>query len=136
MFAALVAFGGCASRQRAPERAKFFPSLPQARAIDIQVVRHSTRIEMTNTTARSFGEGTLWLNRRFSYDLEPGNPWDVGETRSISLFEFVDEHGERFRAGGFFAAEAPDKLVQAQIEAPGSDGMRELLGLIVVEGEE
>lgn len=132
----VIAFGGCTSRQRAPERAKFFPELPQARAIDIQVVRHSTRIEMTNTTARTFNQGTLWLNRRFSCELEPGNPWDVGETRSISLFEFVDEHGERFRAGGFFAAEAPDKLVQAQIETTSADGKPELLGLIVVEGED
>lgn len=73
---------------------------------------------MTNTTAMSFGPSRLWLNRRFSCPIEE---WKVGQTLDLHLSVFVDEFGEEFRPGGFFAAENPDKIVHAQIESPRLD---------------
>lgn len=110
------------------------PGLKQGTTLDIQVVRRAQRVTMTNTSAINFGPSRLWLNRRFSL---PIDGWKIGETLDIHLASFADEFGERFRPGGFFAAEAPDKIVQAQIETPRSDhadpeAQIKMLGLIVV----
>lgn len=107
-------------------------SIMQGKTLDIQVVRREQHVTMTNTTAINFGPSRLWLNRRFSRPIEE---WKIGQTLDFHLSTFVDEFGERFRPGGFFAAEAPDTIVQAQIETPRDDGGTaevKVLGLIVV----
>ena len=100
----------------------------QGQTLDIQVVRTDTRISLTNTTARSFGPSRLWMNRWYSRAIDG---LGVGQTLELSLWDFRDENGEMFRAGGFFATRRPDRLVQAQIETDG-----QVLGLVVVKGEE
>ena len=103
--------------------------LPQSEVLDIQVIREpQTTITLTNTTAKSFGPSTLWLNACFGRPIEGMLP---GQTLSLSLKEFRDEFGDRFRAGGFFATKAPEVLVQAQLETI-VDGQSMLYGLIVV----
>jgi hypothetical protein len=123
----------CAS-DPAPRAPRFNDALVQAETLNIQVVRHATRIAFTNTTARSFGPSRVWINRRFARDIDA---LAIGQSVDLPLAEFVDEYGDRFRAGGFFAAEAPDRVVQAQLEpvVPTPEVKRELLGLIVVQGE-
>lgn len=129
---------GCRSGPDPATYATEYPaSLRQGATLDIQVVRRSQRVAMTNTTATNFGPSRLWLNRRFSQPIEG---WKIGETLDFHLSSFVDEFGETFRPGGFFAAEAPDVIVHAQIETPRWDGEEQLgdgtsvqmLGLIVV----
>lgn len=100
----------------------------QAKTLDIQVVRSETVIRLTNTTARSFGKSVLWMNRWYSHPIEK---LGVGETLELSLWDFRDENGEAFRAGGFFATRRPDRLVQAQLQTEGT-----MFGLVVVKGEE
>lgn len=120
---------GCRSAEIAAQPISF-PALKQSKTLDIQVVRDGTHIRLSNTTATPFGRSRLWLNRRFSMAIES---WAIGQTLDLPLSDFRDEFGERFRAGGFFAAEAPDTIVQAQIQTPlepTSDAA--LLGLIVV----
>lgn len=107
----------------------FPPELRQAEVLDIQVFRHETRIEFTNTTARAIPAGTMWLNRRFSRAMPA---IAVGQTFDLALDEFQDEFGEHFRAGGFFATREPEKLVQAQIETTDANGKSMLMGLIVI----
>lgn len=114
------------------DRAADYPfEAKQETTLDIQVVRRGTRVTMTNTTATNFGPTRLWLNRRFSF---PIAKWEIGETLDLPLKDFLDEFGERFRPGGFFAAEAPDTIVHAQIEVPSavSAGGARMLGMIVV----
>jgi hypothetical protein len=129
----ILALAGCTSAS--PQYATDYPfALKQDATLDIQVVRVAQRITLTNTTATNFGPSRLWLNRRFS---RPIDQWAIGQTLDFHLGEFVDEFGQRFRAGGFFAAEAPDKLVHAQIESPRLEDVQSLddarvLGLIVV----
>ena len=127
-----VGLSACQSGLGPLDRAAEYPfEAKQEKTLDIQVVRRGTRISMTNTTATNFGPSRLWLNRRFSF---PIAKWDIGETLDLPLKDFLDEFGERFRPGGFFAAEAPDKIVHAQVEVPSavSEGGARMLGLIVV----
>ena len=106
-------------------------SLAQQGNVNIQVVRQTTTVELTNTTARAYGPSTLWLNGRFSRPIEE---LKVGQTLTLSMKEFRDEHGDAFRHGGFFATETPDRLVLAQIETKDAEGKPELIGLVVVGG--
>ncbi len=127
---------GCQSGPDVVSYARTYPPLAQQGSLDIQVVRRVTKIELTNTTARAFGNSTLWLNGRFSL---PIDGFGVGETLTLNLRDFRDEFSDAFRAGGFFASETPDRLVLAQIETPrvgeGPEGAKELLGLVVVKGD-
>jgi hypothetical protein len=119
--------GGCtALTGPAPaEPARLAESLDQSRVLDIQVFRDGTELRLTNTTARRFEPGRLWINRSYSV---PTPALDLGESISLDLRSFVNEHGDRFRAGGFFATREPDLVVLAQLESGG-----ELFGLVIVE---
>lgn len=109
-------------------RANAGPSYPRtlqnAGALPIQVIRRVTHIDIANTSARSFGPSTVWLNGRFSH---PIDELAVGQTLRLDLREFRDEFGETFRAGGFFATRNPDALVLCELETEG-----QIHGLIVV----
>lgn len=120
---------GCASYQPAPFSQPFPESAKQSETLDIQVIRDGTTISFTNTTARTLPATIMWLNRRFC---RPVDALEVGETRTLALSGFKDEFGQPFRAGGFFASEAPDKLVQAQLESVDAQGAKTLLGLVVI----
>lgn len=123
----VLALGGCASGLRPGPR--FPDALRQEATLDVQVVRDSTVIRFANTSARAVGPSRMWLNRRYSREIPP---LGIGESMELALGEFVDEFGGRFRAGGFFAAEAPERLVQAQLEPLEPGGERALIGLVVV----
>ena len=123
----------CSSGPEKVDYAREFPrALPRKETLDIQVFRQSQEIEFTNTTARSFGPSTLWLNGRFS---RPIDGLAVGETLKFRLRDFRDQYGDPFREGGFFATEKPEKLVLAQLETPDGGGNPIMLGLIVVGTE-
>lgn len=98
-------------------------TLAQAEVLNIQAFRNVTSLEITNTTARSFGPGLVWLNERYS---RPIDGLAIGESLDLPLRGFVDEFGDPFRAGGFFATREPDPVVLAQLE---SDGV--LYGLLL-----
>jgi len=99
---------------------------------DIQVFREGTRLKLTNTTATGFGPGRLWVNQRFSRQIDG---LAVGQSLDLNLYEFVDEFGDKFRAGGFFATDDPDNVVLVQLEARPLDDAGDdarMHGLIVV----
>ena len=102
---------------------------PQARVLNVQFVRDSSTVSLTNTTASSFDRFTIWLNQEFSYVVDG---MDVGQTVEIDLGAFRNHFGAAFRAGGFFATERPKNVVLAQIET--ASDSEELLGLVVVNG--
>lgn len=134
LLACVLAAGlaGCASGGK-PQDAREYPAaLRQKAVLDIQVLRRGTRIELANTSSRAFGPSTLWLNRYFAKDIEG---FAVGQTLDLDLEQFRDEHGDAFRAGGFFAAEPPKRIVMAQIQTRPPSGEAELFGLVVVRGE-
>lgn len=128
--AGLLSGAGCRS---GPTAIVDRPAYPAGRAVagtlDIQVIRDEAEIRMTNTTARAIGPSTLWLNRRFSRKIDG---LGVGESVQFRLEEFIDASGDRFRGGGFFATERPERLAKAELE-PEGDGP--VVSLVVVRGE-
>ena len=91
--------------------------------------REVTTLRMTNTTARTFGPGRLWLNQQYSIEVGEFRP---GDTWALDLRTFVDEFGDVYRAGGFFAQRDPANVVLVEIESGPADN-RELVGFVVVE---
>jgi len=114
----------CAHRPNAALAGPEYPDRNQAKTLDIQVVRDETTIRLTNTTARGFGPSRMWVNRWYSKAIEK---LDVGQTLELDLWEFRDQYGEPFQAGGFFATRKPERLVLAQLQT-GED----VYGLVVV----
>lgn len=113
--------------------ARPYPAMKQSQTLNIQVFRTTKHLEITNTTARAFGPSTLWLNARFS---RPIDGLGVGQSLRLPLDEFRDEYSDVFRGGGFFSTEAPERLVLAQIETVNADAKPDLVGLIVVKGQD
>ncbi len=107
--------------------ARPYPAKAQSESIGVQLRRDETAVTVTNTSARSFPESTLWLNAQYA---RPLPALGVGETVSFDLATFRNEYSESFRAGGFFATERPDTIVLAQIELES-----EFVGLVVVKGK-
>ena len=123
--------GACAARSVDTAYAREFPALEQGRVLEIQVRREPTTLSFTNTTASDIPPCTMWLNQRFS---RPFDGLGVGDSVTLPLSSFVDEFGERFRPGGFWATRPSDRVVLAQFELPGDAPV--LLGAVVVNGEE
>jgi len=121
--AAAAPLAGCRGGGSVDYARSMPPSLEQTEAINIQLFRDVTRVELTNTTARDFDDATLWINQRWS---RPIDHLGIGESLDLSLRDFVDEYGDPFRAGGFFATRDPDAVVLAQLESDGT-----LYGLVV-----
>jgi hypothetical protein len=120
--------GGCGGPEKIVEGTQYPRDSKRGPTLDIQVIRHVTEIEMTNTSGRSFGPTRIWLNGRFSQQI---SGLAVGQTLSLRLDDFKDQFGEAFKGGGFFAIERSEGLALAEIEADG-----QVLGLIVIGGSE
>lgn len=127
------ALAGCAGTPRAEGAAPRYPeAAAKAGVADIQVFRRGTRLQFTNSTARSFPASRLWLNMRFSRAIDAV---PIGGRVDVDLREFVDHYGQTFRAGGFFSSEPPKPVVLAQIELAGDDGTPQLVTLVVVSDD-
>jgi hypothetical protein len=124
-----VILPGCRGTPVIREGRAYPRAVPVVETLDIQVFRHQTEIEFTNTTAQPFGASTIWLNRRFSRPIEG---LAVGETMRFPLREFRDRYGDSFRGGGFFAVERPEMLAVAELETAGGENGRVLRGMVVV----
>jgi hypothetical protein len=122
---------GCHSTPSPKPYARAYPDLKQSEVLNIQVVRRPKAIEFTNTTARTFGPSTVWINARFC---QPIDGLAIGESKTLRMKDFRDEFQDTFRGGGFFAVEPPERLALAQIETKDADGKSVLLGMIVVGG--
>ncbi len=130
--AAITGVFGCASGPASPGP-EYPDELRQSRTLDVQVFRSARHVQFTNTTAERFGESRIWLNARYSRDIESLAP---GQSVEFPLESFVDEHGDVFRGGGFFATEIPERLVLAQLETLNDERTLVLLGLVVVKSED
>lgn len=116
----LVWLAGCASTGELGSGPVYPQASQRVETLDIHAFRSGTRLQLTNTTGRSFGPGTLWLNGRYGYAVDG---LDIGQTLRVPLGDFVDEQGRRFGAGGFFAAEPPEllALVELTVDAPAEE---------------
>ncbi len=128
----MTLMGSCSTLEeqtRATPGPSYPMTMPMGEVHDIQVFRDVGTMRFTNTTPNQFGESRIWINQRFSRLFEGVAP---GETVELPLIEFVDEYGDTFRAGGFFANRSPEPLVLVQIES-GEGESAVLDGFLVVE---
>jgi hypothetical protein len=130
----LTPLTGCqlfSEKQTAAPGPGYPEAMPRGETAPVQVFREVTTLRMTNTTARAFGPGRLWLNQQYSAEVGVIEP---GQTLEMDLRTFVDEFGDVYRAGGFFAQRDPANVVLVEIEDGPADN-RELVGFVVVENK-
>jgi hypothetical protein len=109
----------------------FAPKYPEdvarTQTLDVQVKREGTQIRVINTSSRTLGPGRMWINMRFSRDVDSLAP---SQELELDLREFRDDLGDVFRAGGFFSKEKPDAVVLVQWQTD-----NQMLGLVAVAEE-
>jgi hypothetical protein len=127
--------GGCKlfNEKLTAEPGPVYPeTAPMAGVLDIQVFRDVTLLRFTNSTTTDLPDGIMWLNKRYS---APMAALSSGETAELDLRVFVDEFGDTYKAGGFFAQREPAPVVLAQVEVPDDNGSPLLYGLVVVQNK-
>jgi hypothetical protein len=115
-----------------PELAKqpYPRDLHTTKVVDMQVFRRGTDIEIVNSTANSYSNFNLWVNQRY---VLPVASLPAGASTRLSLWDFFDEYGERFYAGGFFRAYPATPLRLVEIQTSDDQPM---IGLIAIRAEE
>ena len=103
--------------------------LHQAGSVDIQAFRDGPRLEIVNSTPRSYRDLDVWINQRYLAHLDA---MAAGQTVVMSLWDFWDERGDRLSAGGFWRTQRPTpvRLIELQV---GQD--QPLIGLIAIPQE-
>lgn len=114
-----------------PERAtRAYPDeIGRGRTVDIQVFRDGQTMTLVNATPVSYENVDLWLNRRYVRHVEA---IPAGQTVKLSLWEFFDERGERFNAGGLLRTDDPTLLRLAEIQVSEEGPM---IGLVAIPAE-
>ncbi|MHC5004994.1 MAG: hypothetical protein ACYTJ0_17945 [Planctomycetota bacterium] len=100
------------------------------RVADVHIFRDDIWLEIVNTTPRSYENFDVWVNQAFVRRVDA---LPAGGRIRLSLFEFYDELGERFNAGGFFRAVEPDPVRLVEVQ-PAED--EPLIGLIAIRAED
>lgn len=117
----LMTISACASKAHITEGTQPRPypyEAPALEAAEIQIFRDGPKITVASHTVKSFEDFDLWLNERFVRHIDR---LEAGDLLELRLNEFINEHGEPFKGGGFFGASEPDPIVKAEIEM--ADGM-------------
>ena len=104
-------------------------ALHNTNVVDIQCFRRGTDLEIVNATAQSFEKFSLWINQRYVHEV-PSMP--AGATVRVSLWDFVDQYGRRFYAGGFFRSYPAEPVRLAEIQTAED---KPLIGLIAIRTE-
>lgn len=131
LIACAIALTSCTPATYVPELAtKPYPSQQHTTTTaDIQCFRRGTDIEIVNSTAHSYADFDLWINQRYTRKMDS---LPAGATRRVSLWEFVDQHGRRFYAGGLFRSYPAEPMRLVQIQT--GEG-QPLIGLIAIRSE-
>lgn len=124
----LVSLTGCARQRYDPALATppYPAELHRAQSVDIQVFREGSDIELVNATATSYFDFDLWVNQRYTRHVEA---LPAGESIRLSLWDFYDELGENFSAGGFWRTEEPTAVRLVEIQLGPDEPM---IGLITI----
>jgi hypothetical protein len=127
----LVAAAGCERVMYDAGRAtRAYPQkLHKSTSVDIQAFPEGTRLDIVNSTPRSYGPCDVWVNQRYMSHLK-GLP--AGATVSMSLWDFWDERGDRFSAGGFWRTERPTPVRMIELQV-GED--QPLVGLTAIPSQ-
>ncbi len=127
----LLLLSGCGQALFVPEQAtRAYPrALHTTDTVDMQVFRDGETIDVVNTTAREYRDFDLWINQRYLLHIDQLR---AGQTLTLSLWDFFDERGDRFNAGGFWATEESELVRLVEIQpAPHLP----MVGLIAIRAE-
>lgn len=97
---------------------------------DMQVFRDDTNIEIVNTTAHSYSHVDVWVNQRYVSHVDA---LPAGQTRTLSLWDFKDEYGNLFYAGGFFRTYTATPVRMVEIQTALDESM---IGLVAIRRED
>lgn len=130
----MLTTGGCQlfnEKLTAEPHGKYPADIAHGEIFDVQVFRDVTVLKFTNSTTHDFGDSVVWLNKRYSLPIEG---FASGETVEIDLRLFVDEFGDTYSAGGFYAQRDPAPVVLFQLETIENDSPI-MYGFVVVENK-
>jgi hypothetical protein len=87
----------------------------KVRIAAIQVFQANVEITIVNATPVTYTDITVWINQRYACPLDA---LPAGERRTLSLWEFFDQWGQRFPAGGLWRTVEPEPiyLVEFQLD--------------------
>ena len=100
--------------------------------LPIQVFRDGTHIEIVNSTDNSWSDATIWVNQRYSASIKSLQP---GQRVSMNLFDFRDDLGEQFRAGGLLRTRPAAKVELIEIQPAEGMPMVGMISVMPGEGE-
>ncbi|MCZ6834648.1 MAG: hypothetical protein O7G85_02645 [Planctomycetota bacterium] len=128
----LILLGGCEKKMYDSQLAtRSYPlTLHSTDTIDVQVFRDDQTIELVNATARSYRDFDLWINQRYMRHVDE---LIAGQTLIISLWDFYDERGDRFNAGGFWRTREPHRVRLVEIQPRAN---LPLVGLVTIRAED
>ena len=128
----VIAAPGCARKTYDPAWAtRPYPNqLHTTTTVDMQVFRTDTKMEIVNSTARSYSNFDMWINQRYVAHVES---LPAGQSITLSLWDFRDVYGNTFYAGGFFRTYEATPLRMVEIQ-PGVD--QKMVGLVTIRAED
>ncbi len=97
--------------------------------VDVQCFRRGTELEIVNATPESYEHFSLWINQRYVHEVPS---LSAGATIRVSLWNFVDQYGRRFYAGGFFRSYPAEPVRLAEIQTAED---QPLIGLVAIRTE-
>ena len=127
----LLAVSGCGRSMYVPSQAtrSYSHDLHTIETADIQVFRDEEIIELVNATVHTYRNFDIWINQRYVLQVDQ---MLAGETIRLSLWNFFDERGDRFNAGGFWATREPERVRLVELQAARNLPM---MGLLTIRSE-
>jgi len=125
---AALACGGCNQPNFDPAYAtRPYPfQLHTTDTLPIQVFRDGTSLEIVNSTNESWGASMIWVNQQYAHELPGLAP---GQRVTFNLFNFRNDLGESFNAGGPFRTREPTPVRLVELQ-PGED--QPLVGFVAI----
>jgi len=85
----------------------------EVQVADVQIHPGDTTITIVNASPVSYEPATVWVNQRYALTLDR---LAAGETTTVSLWEFFDQWGQRYPAGGFWRTVDPVPVLLVEIQ--------------------
>ncbi len=96
----------------------------------MQVFRDGQWIMVVNATANSYQDFRLWINQQYMLEVPV---LAAGETIFLSLWDFRNNLGEAFNAGGILRSEIPTPVRMSEIQVDDQEPMVGLISIAVGE---
>ncbi len=129
---AMCVITGCmgTARKADPDLAAELSILPYPKAspvgedLDIVAIMHWQSLELVNRTPNSRADVQLWLNQQYVARVAQ---LPVGQSVSVSLDKFVNQHGEEYPSGDILTPDRRVQIILAELFDPATGKRQKLL---------